>query len=114
VRTSATDVRWNVHSTQSKSRHFPGVANDIIPPISPQKAGETVQLLQSQLPSFPNPPIIAPHPADTNTPIFYSSSLALLKSCYQTLTGKTEKRVFWRMTRAWMPASYGDREVVLC
>jgi len=76
----------------------------ILPLNLPQKKGKIRKLLQSQLPNLPNPLIISPPPADINTPIFYSSSLALLKSYYQTLTRKTKKSVFARMTRAWISA----------
>ena len=96
---------------ESKSGRFSGVVNDILPSILPQKRGETGQLLQSQLYNPPNIPIISPHPADINAPIFHFFSLALLKSHYQTLTRKTKKYAFPQMARAWMPANYGGREV---
>ncbi len=95
--------------TESKSSPLPRLLNGILPSILPQKTAGTGQLLQSQLPSSPNPPIISPHPAASNAPIFYYFPLALLKSWYQTLTRRTKKPVFWRMTRVWMPAPYRGR-----
>ena len=103
--------------TQSKSRRFPGVVNGILPlnlPLKePQKrAGEGLQI-QSLLSNPPNTPIISPHPTDINArPPYFS--LARLKSYYQTLTRRTEKSVFVQMTRVWMLANYGGREVILC
>ncbi len=112
----ATDVRCHVHDiTESKSSPLPAFLNDILPSIvalaTPQKAAGILKLIQSQLYNPPNIPIISRPPADINTPIFYSSALALLKSCYQTLT---KKLVFARMTRAWIPAPNEGREVILC
>jgi len=58
--------------TESKSGPLPGLLSDILPSIvalaTPQKAAEIRQLIQSQLPNPPSPPIISPRPADINAP----------------------------------------------
>ena len=99
----ATDV------TELKSSPPPGLLSDILPSIFHQKAAGIGQLIQSQMPNPPSPPIISPHPADIKTPIFYylRPAVLLLKSSYQTLTRLTKKSMFLRMARAWMPACYG-------
>ena len=62
---SATDVRWNVHSTQSKIRRFFRGVKGILPLILPKKAARIGLQIQSQL-SNPLRPIISPPPIDIN------------------------------------------------
>ncbi len=106
-----------LHVVELKSRRFSELVNDILPSIvasaTPQKAGGIGLQIQNLLSNPLNPPIISPHPTDINAPPYYFS-LALLKSYYQTLARRTKKSVFVRMTRAWMLAHYGGREVILC
>ncbi len=80
----ATDV------TESKSRRFSEVVNDILPLHLPQKTRKIGQLIQSQLPNPPNTPIISPHPADNNVinaPIFYYFRHGTLFLCNFSLKG---------------------------
>ena len=73
IRTFATRSRAGCPTArlspiQSKSGRFPGLLNDKLPSNLPQKTGKTGLLLQSQLPSSPNPTLISPLPTVINTP----------------------------------------------